>query len=343
MEHSKITKLKLKNFTAFKELEMEFSPGINIFIGDNGTGKTHILKILYSAVEITKSGLGFTDKLLRVFLPSQRKLNRLINRKWGAGSRTLVEVYRGVDLKISSSFDYRQKSPVPNFDKGLGSWNNFIIDCAYIPVKEMLANAPKFLSMYSTRDIHFEEVYPDIINRANRPIHLGPYGRRRSSYINTLKKIIKGRIYLKDFEFILQSQEGHIEFTLLAEGMRKLALILLLIQNDTLIDGSMLFWDEPEANLNPSMLESVIKLLLELQRDGVQIFIATHNYIILRQFDQLKESEDNVKIFSLYRDPGNKLIKYNTGQTYQEVYPNKISEAYSKIYEQEILKSLGGK
>ena len=39
-----ITQLQLKNFTAFTELAIDFSPGINIIIGENGTGKTQLLK-----------------------------------------------------------------------------------------------------------------------------------------------------------------------------------------------------------------------------------------------------------------------------------------------------------
>ena len=39
-----LTKIHLENFTAFKNLDVEFSPGINVFIGANGTGKTHIMK-----------------------------------------------------------------------------------------------------------------------------------------------------------------------------------------------------------------------------------------------------------------------------------------------------------
>jgi len=45
-----LRKLFLKDFTAFDELELEFSPGLNIFIGLNGTGKTHVMKVLYSQV-----------------------------------------------------------------------------------------------------------------------------------------------------------------------------------------------------------------------------------------------------------------------------------------------------
>ena len=43
-----ITRLKIENFTAFDSLELDFGEGIHAFIGANGTGKTHLLKIMYS-------------------------------------------------------------------------------------------------------------------------------------------------------------------------------------------------------------------------------------------------------------------------------------------------------
>ena len=49
---SKITRIHLENFTSFANLEQEFSPGINVIIGANGTGKTHLLKTLYAACAI---------------------------------------------------------------------------------------------------------------------------------------------------------------------------------------------------------------------------------------------------------------------------------------------------
>lgn len=41
-----ITNLQLKNFTAFSELAIDFSPGIDIVIGDNDTGKAQLLKAI---------------------------------------------------------------------------------------------------------------------------------------------------------------------------------------------------------------------------------------------------------------------------------------------------------
>ncbi|MGI9323526.1 MAG: AAA family ATPase, partial [Pseudomonadales bacterium] len=40
--------IKFENFTAFEKLNVDLSEGVNIFIGENGTGKTHILKAAYA-------------------------------------------------------------------------------------------------------------------------------------------------------------------------------------------------------------------------------------------------------------------------------------------------------
>ena len=59
-----IQTITIDNFTVFKKLKIEFCSGINILIGENGTGKTHLLKLLYAAY------LARVDKLLslnRVF------------------------------------------------------------------------------------------------------------------------------------------------------------------------------------------------------------------------------------------------------------------------------------
>ena len=42
--------------------------------------------------------------------------------------------------------------------------------------------------------------------------------------------------------------------------------------------GNILLWDEPEANLNPELFPLVAEILLELQKNDVQIFVATHSY-----------------------------------------------------------------
>jgi len=61
----KLNRLKLVNFRNYENLEIEFSPNINIIIGENGVGKTNILEGIY-ILSLTKSSrYGDTTDLIR--------------------------------------------------------------------------------------------------------------------------------------------------------------------------------------------------------------------------------------------------------------------------------------
>jgi len=155
-----------------------------------------------------------------------------------------------------------------------------------------------------------------------------------------LQRTLDGKVINKREYFFLKNKQGELEFTLLAEGMRKLALIWLLIQNGTLLSGSVLFWDEPEANLNPSLLGEVIEILLELQRMGVQIFLSTHNYVLLKEFDLRQKDSDSVRYISLFRDETDS-VQARTSNSYIGVDPNLITETLDTLYDRELERSLG--
>ena len=46
-----IKSVNIKNFTVFDDFELDLSSGINIIIGKNGTGKTHLLKGIYTVCD----------------------------------------------------------------------------------------------------------------------------------------------------------------------------------------------------------------------------------------------------------------------------------------------------
>ena len=69
---------------------------------------------------------------------------------------------------------------------------------------------------------------------------------------------------LDDGRFYLKTQTGKLEAHLVAEGMRKLAMIARLIATGSLIGTGSLFWDEPEANLNPKVIKQVARTILQL-------------------------------------------------------------------------------
>lgn len=335
-----LTQVNLKSFTAFSDLSLDLSPGINVFVGANGTGKTHLMKVCYAACEASRPDVHFMEKLVRVFQPSGRRPGRLVKRQVGR-SKAVLEVRRG-DRKLTASFSTQVKSAYSDAVQveGVREWTKDPIESAYIPVKEMLAHAPGFRSLYEARETHFDEVYQDILHRAYLPILRGPRGEKRNRLLKQLEREIGGTVFLQNEEFFLHNKQGYLEFSLLAEGIRKLALLWLLIQNGTLLGGSALFWDEPETNLNPKLFGVVMDILLELQRAGTQIFIATHDYVILEELDLRKADEDSVNFHSLHLEGGE--ISCNTASSYLGIHPNAIAEAFDDLYNREIKRSLGG-
>ena len=340
-----LTRVKLERFTAFRKLDLPLSPGINVFIGANATGKTHLLKVLYAACDVTRTGDSLPDKLVRVFLPNGRRLGRLVSRKKGSTECTLEVQGRGNRFRVrfsnhaKTSLDARVTGAA---GPGADGWMDSPVECTYIPVKEMLANAPGFRSLYAARETHFEEVYSDVIDRAFLPPLKGPPAAEREKLLKMAGKHVRGEIVTKEEEFFLRTPQGLIEFTLLAEGLRKLALLVRLIQNGTLSRGAVLFWDEPETNLNPSVMGSVVEVLLELQKAGVQVFLATHNYVLLKEFDLRRKKSGKLEFHALYRDDGSGDIKCESTTEYLKIRPNAVADTFSDLYDRDIKRALAG-
>lgn len=340
-----ISKVKFSKFTAFEKLEVDFSPGINIFIGKNGTGKTHILKVVYAASDIVKSKKKFAEKIIKVFLPSKEYIGRLVKRS-SVSSQSVVEVHRkpgDLDqaIKLKLSFSNHIKKIDKAVLSGEDRWISKEFESVYIPVKEMLSNAPGFRSLYNTRKITFDETYADIIDRALLPFLKGPADERRKKIIEILQKNIEGRISIENEEFFLRNKQGKLEFSLLAEGIRKLGLLWTLIQNGTLLNGSVLFWDEPEANLNPGLIRTIVEIILELHRMGVQIFIATHDYVLLKEFELQADKNDEILFHSLYRNDQTNEIEVNSTKNYYNINPNSIDDTFADIVDRDIDRSMG--
>lgn len=69
-----IQAIGLKNFTVFEDLRLDVASSINIFVGENGTGKTHLLKALYAACELSKNE-NAQNALLKCFKENQQEAN----------------------------------------------------------------------------------------------------------------------------------------------------------------------------------------------------------------------------------------------------------------------------
>ena len=144
-----------------------------------------------------------------------------------------------------------------------------------------------------------------------------------------MHQITQGRVTVADERFYLKpGNQARIEFNLVAEGIRKIALLWQLIKNGTLEKGAMLFWDEPEANINPKYIPILADMLLELQRNEVQIFISTHDYVLAKYLEIKQKKDDKLQYHSFYVEGQD--IRFETG-TFSELKHNSIMDAFSRL------------
>lgn len=211
----------------------------------------------------------------------------------------------------------------------------------FIPAKEILENAYQFESAYHKDVIDFDETYLDIIASAKIDINRGPNTVGKKKYLDRLKDITLGIVTINDEKFYLKpGTQAKIEFHLVAEGLRKLALLWQLIKNGTLEKGTILFWDEPEANLNPKAIPALVEILLELQREGVQIFISTHDYVLSKYFEIRATEADDIRYFSLDKNKDGS-VSYDQCSNFRELRKNPIISAYDKLLDEVLEKNMG--
>lgn len=341
----KIRKLKLKNYTVFEEAAFEFSDGINVLLGENGTGKTHIIKLLYSACQAASPKVSFTHKIVRTMLPDDFKILRLATRKQGNHSSTVAISAFSSELNANKILSLSFSSKTKKWDgevKGEESWEKAFerISSIFIPAKEILSNSYNLIAAIEKNNVKFDDTYVDIINSAKIDISAGRNSQGREKRLNHIEKIINGKVVYdseKD-EFYLKKGSSKQEFNLVAEGIRKMALLWQLVKNGTLEKGSVLFWDEPEANINPKYIKVIVELLLELQRDGVQIFVSTHDYMLAKYFEIRKQEGDSVLFHSLNRSEHGVIVDSDEvfGDLKDNIIIHSFEELLDEIYNSEV-------
>ena len=346
-----IKSLKLKNFTAFTNLEMNFSPGINVIIGENGTGKTQLLKAAYAVYPEQKKLFDMnyeernemlTLRIMQLYLPLDDKLGKLHHN--GAKERAVIEIQFHDDSEFSFSF-YNNSRKVKVSDNSVNKTNSE--NAVFIPTKEVLSFMWGFTSLYEKYGLTFDQTYKDICVMLDLPKLRNDIISEKSRWaIEEIKKVCGG-------EFIFSGggkvdfKSGNIEYSAnsTAEGFRKLGMLSRLLETGSIQPGKSgpLFWDEPGANLNPKLMKMLVQVLLELSRNGQQIILATHDYVMLKWFDLLmdKEKGDQVLYHSLYRDPDSTEIKIHSTNDYLELSPNSIDDAFGDIIDDEISKGMG--
>ena len=328
--------LRLVNFTAFADASFAFSPTVNIFVGENGTGKTHLMKVLY-AVQYACSRKGRTNLLSPLFATFQcERLALLVRNEARHNTVGLSGNWNdeGWDFTVEYDADdrdwgyYSQPADLPTMPRPV-----------FIPAIDMMAHTRRFLSTYDNYEIAFDQTHRDIVSLLLSPESRNPTGANTAQA--TLAPLLGGEVVEESEQFYLKTANGRQPMQLVAEGVRKIATLWQLLRNGFLRPGDTLFWDEPEANVNPKLRDEIVSALLALARSGVQIFLATHSYVILKEFDLQAEASDAVRYFAL-ETTENGTVAHAT-EDYAELMPNPIAEQFDRLYDLELTRATGRK
>lgn len=336
----KVKRLTLRQFTVFEEATFDFAPGVNVFIGENGTGKSHVLKLVYALTEALRrfaAGQGLEGRptatleelvsglLLGVFQPDNFG-------SFGAsvGKPAAVELeFEHARLEVRLG---------PNDELAVHTDGTFseLGRPLFIPPREVLSIFPGFVAAWLNRESAFDRTYFDLcVALALRPLRSGGL----PGLVGAIEHELGGKVVMKEGRFYVDYGRAGMEIPMVAEGDRKLAMIAYLLMNGSLSSKTQLLWDEPEANLNPKRARLMSDSAIGLARAGVQVFLATHDYVLASDLSLRAETDaaaaPGFAFFSLSRPHLNASVVVERGEQLAALQHNAILNAFTALHERE--------
>lgn len=294
--------LDITNFTCFPEAKLEFSPGLNVIVGENGTGKSHLLKLGFSIMEALRqsdrplSSVKFSDKILSLLCGvfSVKTANDLVSFQKPKDSMSIYATWGGKGIFHCSP--KKQNTNTNNDQLILDRWFDVskyeyeaVKNSVFIPPKEILSVFYGFFGALSNRELDFDLTYYELAKDLMITPLKGEAAKGAERYLSMVNAAIGGEYTQKNEKFYftkkLKNNSGFsMNAAMSAEGHRKIGMLAYLLKNGSLCEGASLFWDEPEANLNPKLLTNLAQILVDLS-SVMQITIATHSLFLLRELD----------------------------------------------------------
>ena len=343
-----LEQLHLENFTVFRKLDLKFCRGINVLIGENGTGKTHLLKVLYAFYESNtlsrNAKLLFFETLSQCFCAD--RFDVMFNRlgeplKITLGVNEKFFAYQAA-FKDNIPKEEQLEPPLGQMEVSLqikGKRTREEVKTAFIPAKEMLTHAG-IEKDYVERHVPFDKTLVDILFKSgmSQLRELTPSARET---LDCIQQIIGGRVVFEKDRYFIMHTGYKTGFQSEAEGFKKLSVLWRLIETGLLARGSLLFWDEPEANINPKYIPQLVDMLYALQESGVQIVLATHDYVLAKYLELKSRGADSLGFHSLYYN-GSHLVEAESKPLFRDLEKNSIGDAYNQLLDEVFEQTIRG-
>ena len=296
-----LSSFSLQNFGPIQSIKCENIGHINLIIGHNGTGKTILLKALYSAlrtVEAYKRGNEprnvaeiLADKLYWTF--ETEKIGELVRK--GADGTLLLKICLD-DREFFYEFG-------KDTTKSIQKVENYILprssNSIYFPPKEVLSLYQNILQSREVNKIFgFDDTYLDLARALRQPLTKGRNYQEFMTSRKRLKEIIGGRIEYDKESMRWQFKKGNQKFSIgvTAEGIKKISILDTLLGNRYLDPQSIVFIDEPESALHPSAISKFLDIIAMLAESGIQFFMASHSYFVVKKLYLIAHQHKNLSI-----------------------------------------------
>jgi predicted ATPase len=327
----------LHHFGPFADAQLSCVEGLNVFVGENGTGKSHAMKALYAVLETMRNarhgkvktiGNALETKLAAVFRPDDDAVSRLVRRGHGrASARISVKSVKGSQFTATIPLRGDVTTSKP--------WTP--LRSVFLPTREILSLYPGFATLYRDFEIEFDETYYDGCLALGTPRYRGPRRELVENLAIQLRAALGGRAKLTGDRFYVKfdGDRAPMEAHLVAEGLRKIATLERLVINGSLVQRGYLFWDEPEANLNPRLTAIVADILRELAMNGVQVFLTTHDYLLTKHLDLLaaRKQKPPTRFFLFRRPTKGAPVEITHADRLMDLADNPIAQEFVRLYE----------
>lgn len=294
-----IRQLVVEGVTVFPKQEaFSFVPGINVIVGGNDSGKSHLMKLCYA---LSRWSNGSNRRELPEIWAEEKRLRQILLRVFGTHDLSaLTARNRGNGLaKLHCSLE-GHKVPLGtaeldfSFTAGREEEGLQITRAPqrYLSENSVFISPREVLSIYPCY-IQAGKRYPELLDSASwelcnaledEPGTDTPMRGALRHVMQGIEKLLSGRLLRINGRFYLQRpRQEPIELNLVAEGFKRIGTLGLLIGNGTVRPGTSLFWDEPEMNLNTIHMPALVGMMMGLCRAGVQLMITTHSLFLLRE------------------------------------------------------------
>lgn len=317
----KIKSLHVNKYRALKEFIINFNEDVNVIIGENGTGKTSILELIYNTITENKAFFkdenGFYESTIKIKL-IEDEIKEFSNFKNDYNKNDIFSFEVNKDENNELKF-----VGIPNFreinNKRIRSLLIYLkAEINYKKQKIQAPMKPNDFNQFATiigeeeenklnlKQYIINEHYKDLedLSIENKPFRIDRFRKLYNSFFKE-KKFIG----VKDFEPIFKVKAtGEVHSAdELSDGEKQIfyrggALLQLNLEN------SIILIDEPELSLHPEWQQKILDFYKNIG-DNNQIIIATHSPHIV---SSCRKEEIRV----LIKEDGIVKVQENIEETY---------------------------